>query len=67
MKELIEALNIFVEYIGDAQHPTHCEHDVLYVACDPGKVCSADIKRLAQLSFMPDEFGGFCSYKFGSC
>lgn len=65
MKELIEALTILLEY-DNPQFPTHCEHDELHVAVSPKNVSEADMKRLAELSFTPDEFGGFSSYRFGS-
>jgi len=71
MKDLIEALNIFLKY-GNKNNPTHCEHDVLTVDIDPRKVSEEDTKRLKALGFMPDlngEYGGayFFSYRFGSC
>ena len=34
MKDLIEALNIFLKY-GNPKYPTHCEHDIMYVSIDP--------------------------------
>lgn len=67
MNDLIEALNIMAKYMGNKRNPTHCEHDVLHVGCDPEKVSEEDIKRLDKLSFVPDSFGGFSSYRFGSC
>jgi len=66
MKGLIEALNIFLKY-GNPTHPTHCEHDVLHVACDPDLVSEDDINSLEILGFFPDDVGGFSSYRYGSC
>ena len=66
MKGLIQALNIFLKY-GDKSYPTHCEHDVLHVACDPGVVSEEDIKLLEELGFSPNEYDGFSSFRYGSC
>lgn len=71
MKDLIEALTIFLKY-GDPYAPTHCEHDVLHVDIDPTLVSDVDKVRLDELSFMPgdegsDHEGGFYSFRFGSC
>lgn len=66
MKNLIEALQIFLKY-GDPRNPTHCEHDVLRVMIDPELVSAEDVARLDELSFSPDEDGpGFYSYRYGS-
>jgi hypothetical protein len=64
MKELIEALQIFLKY-GNPDYPTHCEHDELYVDCDPKLVSKKDLKRLEKLGFSPNDVNGFISYKFG--
>ncbi len=67
MKDLIEALNIFLKY-GNDRNPTWCEHDCLYVAVDPGKVSEEDKARLEELSFHADEMHeDFSSHRFGSC
>lgn len=67
MNELIEALQIMAKY-DQPKFPTHCEHDVLYVAVDPALVSKEDIKKLDDLGFFLDEWGrGFQSYRFGSC
>lgn len=66
MEDLIEALQIFLKYSKD-KYPTHCEHDQLHVNVDPNKVSEEDKKRLEELSFTPDEFDGFKSFRFGSC
>lgn len=67
MIELIEALNIFVQY-GRPASPTHCEHDVLTVMIDPAKVSTEHLARLDELGFFPadDGSGTFQSYRFGS-
>lgn len=69
MKELIEALNIFLKY-GDPSHPFHCEHDYLYVDIPYSEVSEEDRKRLHELGFFEDKEygdGGFGSFKYGSC
>lgn len=67
MKDLIEALNIFLKY-GNPKYPTHCEHDTLYICeIEHSDVSEEDIKRLDELGFIKDEEdGGFMSFKFGS-
>jgi len=67
MDELIEALTILRKY-GNPEWPTSCDHDVLRVNIDPGKVSEEDKERLDELGFIEDEeFGVFMSFKFGSC
>lgn len=67
MKDLIEALQIFLKY-GDPYAPTHCEHDVMLVCIDPAAVSDDDKARLDELGFFvgkeyPDVF---TSFRFGS-
>jgi hypothetical protein len=64
MKDLIEALTIFLKY-SQEMHPTTCEHDELFVHVDPADVSDADKRRLAVLSFHENEIGGFSSFRFG--
>lgn len=79
MKDLIEALQIFLKY-GDKHYPFHCEHDVLCVhGYDPDKMSEEDLKRLYEIGFhyqyedgatdlmVRFEHGGFESYRYGSC
>jgi len=67
VKDLIEALQIFLKY-KDAHYPTHCEHDELIVAVRPGDVSAQDRLRLEGLGFFADENEDcFKSYRFGSC
>lgn len=69
MDDLIKALTIFRKYMGgDHPYPTACEHDVLYVNCNPEKVSDEDKVTLEELGFFPDEELGdcFCSFKYGS-
>ena len=67
MKELIEALQIFMKY-GDKRWPTHCEHDELIVDIDPAIVSAEDTAKLEELSFLPNhDESYFYSYRFGSC
>lgn len=66
MKDLIEALQIFLKY-GNPRNPTHCEHDVILVCINPSIVSEEDTKRLAALSFDPDTGDNcFRSYRFGA-
>ncbi len=66
MQDLITALQIFLKY-GNPHYPTHCEHDVLHIHIDPDIVSEHDIAKLEKLSFTPDDFDGFSSFRFGSC
>lgn len=66
MDDLIEALTIMRKYTGNEPHPTHCEHDELFVCCDPDDVSEEDKARLEELSFTPNDVDGFSSYRFGS-
>lgn len=68
MKDLIEALNIFLKY-GDYSNPTHCEHDVLWVVgYNPEDFTEDDMKRLKELGFFyAEDDECFQSYRYGSC
>jgi len=70
MDDLIEALQIFNKYIPEGtygkEHPTTCEHDMLFVnAVRPDQVSEEDIKRLEELGFENYENVVFVSYRFG--
>ena len=68
MKDLIEALLIFIHY-NDVDYPTHCEHDIMYImGVDPKDVSAEDIVKLDKLGFFvsKEDGGGFISFKFGS-
>lgn len=68
MKELIEALQIFLKY-GNPDYPTHCEHDILTVNINPSDVSDEDKKCLETLGFFSGNVYGeerFYSYKYGS-
>jgi hypothetical protein len=67
MKDLIEALTIFLKY-GNPAYPFHCEHDELTVCgIEPGQVSDEDKKRLDDLGFFVDEYNDcFKSFRFGS-
>lgn len=73
MKDLIEALTIFMKYgKADAYAPTHCEHDVLMIAGlgieSAEDVSAEDRVSLDKLGFhWSDEYDCFVSYRFGSC
>ena len=55
MKDLIEALNIFLKYKNKA-YPISCEHDTLYInGISPEDVSEEDKKRLEELGFLIDE------------
>ena len=69
MKNLIEALTIFLKY-GNPEYPTHCEHDQLSVLIDPAIVSEEDKKRLDELGFRAGsgaESDTFYSFRYGSC
>jgi hypothetical protein len=69
MEDLIRALIIFSKY-ANPKHPTHCEHDYLYVDVNPELISKDDIKELDKLGFFVDEEydgEGFGSFRFGSC
>jgi DNA-binding protein YbaB len=66
MKDLIKALQIFSKYMIDVENPTHCEHDELFVMCDPDLVSLEDKVRLEELSFTATNDGSFSSFRFGS-
>lgn len=68
MRDLVEALNIFLKY-GDPYSPTHCEHDTLTIMIDPAVVSDEDKARLDKLGFFPgSEYADevFTSVRFGS-
>jgi hypothetical protein len=67
MRDLIEALQIFAKYIPDKEFPTLCEHDELWIDCDPEWVSEEDCLRLNQLGFstcLDDR--KFYSFRYGS-
>lgn len=70
MKDLIEALQIFLKYT-DSKYPTNCSHDMLWVNVDPELVSDEDKARLDELGFFVSEdydyAEGFCSFRYGSC
>lgn len=68
MGDLIEALNIFRQVIGDKYAPTHCEHDVLLVVgVGKNDLSDADKARLDELGFIwMREYDCFGSFRFGS-
>lgn len=66
MENLIKALQIFLKY-GNPNYPTCCSHDELMVSISPDLVSEEDLKTLEELSFIPNEYDGFSSYKYGSC
>lgn len=67
MKNLIEALNIFLKY-GDESNPTHCEHDVLWiVGYTEEQISEEDTARLKELGFFfSSSDQGWQSYRYGS-
>ena len=70
MKDLIEALTIFLKY-RDERWPTHCEHDVLHiVGVTEEEVTAEDKKRLGELGFVfSDTHHGepcWLSFRYGS-
>lgn len=66
MKDLIEALTIFMKY--DSGRCIYCSYENLAVCVEPRDVTIKDVNRLSELSFDPDDDGqSFSSYKYGSC
>jgi len=67
MKELIEALQIFLKY-GNPDYPTNCEHDIMYICgINSNDVSDDDKIKLEQLGFEIDnDFNQFYSDKYGS-
>lgn len=67
MKDLIEALQIFLKY-KDERWPTHCEHDVMMVGgIEEDEISSEDVAKLDELSFSWNtEYDCWASYRFGS-
>lgn len=66
MKDLIEALTIFLKY-DESRCPTGCEHDTLYVYVAPALVSSEDKVKLETLGFhADDDEEHFYSFRFGS-
>lgn len=67
MKELIEALEIFLKYKNE-NFPTHCEHDVLHVVgVSQEEVSLEDTETLNGLGFYwTDSTDNWVSYKYGS-
>jgi DNA-binding protein YbaB len=73
MNDLIKALNIFQKYTGNIYSPTTCDHDILYVRCDPAIVSKEDKDTLEELGFfcasdmsVEDVGENFYSFRFGS-
>lgn len=68
MKNLIEALSIFMGYCGNIPFPTDCEHEVMYISHSVTRegMSDEDIKRLEELGFYWDEeLDCFFSYIYG--
>lgn len=67
MKDLIEALQIFLKY-GNPRNPTNCSHDELHIMeIEPEDVSEEDIKRLDELGFFVSESENcFMSFRYGS-
>ena len=66
MKDLIEALQIFLKY-GDPRNPTHCEHDIMMVSIHTNDLEPADKERVEKLGFnWNTEYDCWTSYRFGS-
>ncbi len=66
MKDLIEALTIFLKY-ADEHCPTDCEHDELTIAnISYDEVSEEDRDRLSEIDFeWSDENGCWTSFRFG--
>lgn len=66
MNDLIEALKIMMKR-GDVKNPTHCVHDELHVYPANFDFTDDELQRLNNLGFLPNDMGGFMSFRFGSC
>lgn len=67
MKDLIEALTIFMKYQSMTHNPTHCEHDeLIVVGIDYDAVLKEDDKRLNELGFKRTNDDCYRSFRFGS-
>lgn len=66
MEDLIKALRIMLKH-GDNKYPCHCVHDELHVYPNSMDFTEEEIKELEELSFTPNEYDGFSSFRFGSC
>ena len=64
MRDLIEALQIFLKYKNN-EWPTHCEHDELFII-GVGEVSEEDAAKLDKLGFFRNDVDGWSSFKFGS-
>lgn len=67
MKDLIEALTIFLKY-RDEKWPTNCMHDELWImGVTFDEVSDEDKKRLDELGFIFDNYDdGWKSFRYGS-
>lgn len=67
MKDLIEALQIFLKY-KDSRWPTHCEHDVLSIMeISKDEVSQEDQSRLDDLGFFwSNSEDCWQSFRYGS-
>lgn len=67
MKDLIEALQIFLKYT-QAEYPSSCDHDIFRIYVNPKIVSKEDKKILEKLGFHPEAKNEcFYSFKYGSC
>lgn len=64
--DLFEALLMLVEHQADEISPFNCTHDTLGVMADAAAFSEAELARLDELGFHPDQYGGFYSFRFGS-
>ena len=67
MKDLIEALQIFLKY-KNSKYPTNCTHDVLAIMeISREDVSDEDNEKLDKLGFFwSEEEGCYMSFRFGS-
>jgi hypothetical protein len=64
MRDLIEALQIFLKY-ANKKYPTHCEHDILMIMGIDYNIDEEDRKKLNELGFYWND-DCWSSYRFGS-
>jgi hypothetical protein len=64
--ELIEGLTLLARGRSCDISPLNCEHDQLTVLAHPSKFTSAELDRLGELGFFPEDEETFYSFRFGN-
>lgn len=63
--DLKKAIELFSQHPGSKISPFHCEHDELWVMCDPTEFTEEELEDLKELGFIVSE-DSFMSHRFGS-